>query len=58
VEGGGGDVVSRHPKVSRLGERSAPARGAVEALGAQDAVAVIVHHGHVPEVYGFAAHHQ
>src|SRR3712207_4365839 len=52
VEGGGGDVMPRHPWVRGLGEGAAPAFQVVEVLETQDAVAVVVHHGHVPEVYG------
>src|SRR3712207_8878164 len=42
VEGGGGDVMPRHPWVRGLGEGAAPAFQVVEVLETQDAVAVVV----------------
>jgi hypothetical protein len=58
VEGCAGDVIARHPWVCGLREGSPPADGIFKALGTQDAVAVVVHHGDVPEVHSLGAEHQ
>jgi hypothetical protein len=51
-------VLARHTGVCGLREGPPEAYEVVEALGTQNAVAVVVHHGHVPEIYGLGAEHQ